>query len=522
MTMDNTLIDVSGRANEEWESLFAFDHELLVSTLNEASERTARRTKGNDSILASITQTIPWHDPLDAFSACLLLAASTAQESFFWERAAGSTALVGSGIATTIETRGETRFHEAATRWRTLLSDAVIATRSSASSIVGSGPTLLGGFAFDALAPRTDLWRGFPDGLLVLPALLLSYGPEGAALTVNVMMTANDGVAQRVQEVTDLVARLLLAIQRVASKHEEPSPVYLLRTHNLVPASEWKRRVADVAGEIREGRYEKVVLARSVRVTSAMGEGMSDDGNGGDDDNTNAKFDIRTVLRRLRQSYPGAYVFAFQRGTRFFAGATPERLVQAQDGKIETMALAGSAPRGATPQEDERIGAALLASEKNKREHAIVVEQIHDALAKHCRSVEIASRPRLLKLRNVQHLETPVTGMLRAQGSILDVIADLHPTPADGAFPPQLALETIRRVEQLDRGWYAGPLGWIGAGGHGEFAVALRSGLIDEHKATLFAGCGIVGDSDPQSEYEESSWKLQVMLRSLGDTWKGE
>jgi isochorismate synthase len=209
-----------------------------------------------------------------------------------------------------------------------------------------------------------------------------------------------------------------------------------------------------------------------------------------------------------------------QRGTRFFVGATPERLVQAQDGNIYTMALAGSAPRGATPAEDERIGNALLQSEKNRTEHAIVVGQVEAVLAQHCHHVEVAREPRLLKLKNVQHLETPVKGTLLPQRCILDVIADLHPTPAVGGFPREDALATIRRVEQLDRGWYAGPLGWIGASGHGEFAVALRSGLIEQSEATLFAGCGIVGDSEPRSEYEESRLKLQVMLRSLGEMEK--
>ncbi len=124
--------------------------------------------------------------------------------------------------------------------------------------------------------------------------------------------------------------------------------------------------------------------------------------------------------------------------------------------------------------------------------------------------------PQLLKLKNVQHLKTPIAGELIPGRCILDVMADLHPTPAVGGFPRQAALEAIQNTEKLDRGWYAGPLGWVGAGGHGEFAVALRSGLIDGSKATLFAGCGIVSNSDPQAEYAESGLKFQVMLRGLG------
>ena len=478
-------------------------HTLLERTLQTALERA---THTGRAVLASMTQAMTWYDPLDAFAGCLL---SSLGESFFWERPSESTALVGIGAATTIETRGEARFHEAAARWRALMQDAVVAQASDVVPIAGSGPTLFGGFAFDALAPRTDLWHDFPDGLLVLPSLLFSYGPQGVALTVNVMVDVNENIEQRVAECSEAITHLLTSVEYAASHHEEQVVADELRTRDLLSALEWKQHVADVAREIRAGRYEKVVLARGVKVTPQ--DVMELDG---------IEFDIRGVLRRLRRSYPGAYVFAMQRGQRFFAGATPERLVQAQDGNIYTMALAGTAPRGATPEEDERIGKSLLQSDKNNIEHAIVVSQVRDALAQHCGVVEVADIPHLLKLKNVQHLETPVRGTLLPQRCILDVMADLHPTPAVGGFPRQLALETIRRVEQLDRGWYAGPLGWIGASGHGEFAVALRSGLVDEHEATLFAGCGIVGDSDPQSEYEESCLKLQVMLRSLSDTWK--
>ena len=207
-----------------------------------------------------------------------------------------------------------------------------------------------------------------------------------------------------------------------------------------------------------------------------------------------------------------------QRENHFFVGATPEQLVQAQDGQIRTMALAGSAARGASEEEDVQLGMELLESEKNNAEHALVVAMVHEALMTHCTEVHVAAGPHLLKLKNVQHLQTPIIGELIPGRCILDVMANLHPTPAVGGFPRQAALEAIRSTEQLDRGWYAGPLGWIGVSGHGEFAVALRSGLINDSKATLFAGCGIVANSDPQSEYAESCLKLQVMLRGLGGT----
>ena len=200
---------------------------------------------------------------------------------------------------------------------------------------------------------------------------------------------------------------------------------------------------------------------------------------------------------------------------RYFVGATPERLVFAQDGQVHTMALAGSAPRGASEQEDRQLGMELLSSEKNQREHAIVVNMVRNALENLCSHVQVADTSRLLKLQNIQHLQTSITGELLPGHNILEALHDLHPTPAVGGFPREAALAEIRENEQLDRGWFAGPIGWIDKDGHGEFAVALRSGLIDGKKATLFAGCGIVADSDPDNEYTESCLKLRVMLRGI-------
>jgi isochorismate synthase len=259
--------------------------------------------------------------------------------------------------------------------------------------------------------------------------------------------------------------------------------------------------VATITRRIQQGAFDKVVLARDVQVDLRDPAGT---------------FDTGATLQRLRESYPAASIFAIQRGERFFVGATPERLARVRNGQIHTMALAGSARRGESEEEDEQLGAELLRSQKNNSEHAIVVAMVREALKNHCSSVYVHPLPQLLKLKNVQHLQTPITGELMPGRCILDVMADLHPTPAVGGFPRQAALEAIRNSEKMDRGWYAGPPGWINASGEGEFAVALRSALIDGGHATLFAGCGIVSDSDPQAEYAESCLKFEAMLRGLG------
>lgn len=499
----------------------AFFDQHTVALHTTLQDAVTRATQLEQAVIASFTLPIQYYDALQAF---VIVRQVGLGEVFFWEQPSEQNALVGVGTATTITTSGPARATDAAIQWRALLRNAVIAYAEDVEGIdnaYGHGPLFFGGFAFDAENTPTPLWSAFPAGLLILPRFLLLHSSGQTVLTMNMLLHAHDDVEECFQQLIDGAESLLTAIENstyvadgedarrpqgsllhVGDKRGQDISGSDLAIQDTLPALLWMQKVAEVASDIRQGKFAKVVLARSVQVTP---EGDTH------------HFAIDAVISRLRASYPGTYIFALQRGERFFVGATPERLVQAQNGQIHTMALAGSAPRGATAEEDEQIGSNLLRSEKNSIEHAIVVARVREALLAHCSDVSVSATPRLLKLRNVQHLETPIVAELLPGRCILDVIADLHPTPAVGGFPRKEALAAIRRTEQLDRGWYAGPLGWIGASGHGEFAVALRSGLIAENEATLFAGCGIVGDSDPQSEYEESCLKLQVMLRGLGE-----
>jgi menaquinone-specific isochorismate synthase len=177
--------------------------------------------------------------------------------------------------------------------------------------------------------------------------------------------------------------------------------------------------------------------------------------------------------------------------------------------------LAGSIRRGKTFQEDEQLGQWLMHDEKNLREHQFVVQMIREAIEAVCKRVQMPSSPQLLKLQHIQHLYTPVVGE-KCCVSILSIVEQMHPTPALGGTPREKAIKEIRENEPLDRGWYAAPIGWMDTEGNGEFAVAIRSGLLQGKKASIFAGCGVVGDSDPISEYEETKVKFTPMLSALG------
>jgi isochorismate synthase len=243
---------------------------------------------------------------------------------------------------------------------------------------------------------------------------------------------------------------------------------------------------------------EKVVLARAVRLESP------------------ATFEASRALRYFSKYAPGTYQFAFAREDDCFLGATPEQLVRVRNGELETMGLAGSMPRGTTAKQDERFGSELLASAKDRSEQEIVVRAMRQVLGDTCLQLQMSAEPTLLKLKSIQHLITRFNGTLADGYSVLDLVERLHPTPAVGGLPRAGALHWLREHENLDRGWYAGAVGWMDQNLEGEFAVAIRSALLNGNHATLFAGCGIVADSDPEREYAESALKLKPMLAALG------
>ena len=472
-----------------------WNREPFLEALREGARRA---TSLNRAILVSVVLPV---EPCDLIQLFTVAQALEPANLFYWEHTADRAAMLGIEAAATIQAAGPDCFTAAAAAWRRLFQDAVVRSFQAEMPPDEDGPVLFGGFAFDPLSPRSQLWEGFPDGLLVLPAILIRSCAGSATLHLQAVIKPADRVEQSADQVIARLERLQAAL-----KHGPPQQPRVsgsssqLSVQDGRPALEWMKLVKRTTERVRQGIYRKVVLARSVQVTS-----------------TPASFSIGAILQRLRASHPGAYRFAVQRGERCFVGATPEQLARVEQGEIRTMALAGSAPHSAPKGIDARLDGTLLWSAKNREEHAIVVEMICEALTPLCSDVLAAGAPQALKLRNIQHLQTPIRGTLQPGVTILDALAALHPTPAVGGLPSQAAREMIRSSEQLDRGWYAGPIGWIDQHGGGEFAVALRSALVHGNEATLFAGCGIVAGSDPITEHAESCLKAQTMLAALGD-----
>jgi menaquinone-specific isochorismate synthase len=248
---------------------------------------------------------------------------------------------------------------------------------------------------------------------------------------------------------------------------------------------------------IAEGQLDKIVLAKALDITASQ------------------PFNLIGSLQNLRDRYPNCYRFSASCGAgETFIGASPERLVAVHDRQLKTEALAGSAPRGATIVEDEGFAAQLLDSDKEAREHQLVIDFITQRLASLDIQAQLAE-PRLLRLPNIQHRHTPITATMPAQGHILDVVGGLHPTPAVAGWPRAIACQHIPQYEDFDRGWYAAPIGWVDTQGNGEFAVGIRSALLKGNQARLFAGAGIVAGSDPEKELNEVQMKLQALLQAL-------
>lgn len=351
-------------------------------------------------------------------------------------------------------------------------------------------PKWFGGLAFAPGAADADPWRGFGDGCFVLPRWC--YGRDGERAWLSLAIDGESlSVEERARASSELNA-LLAGLREGAERGSSP-PGELTAPARIehLPRGIWDAQVDAIRHAIEAGRVDKVVAARRAMVEAA------------------GPIECSVVLTHLGRRYPGCTRFAARMGDATFVGATPERLVLRNGRQVLTEALAGSVHHGGA--------AALLASEKDRREHDLVVRILLERLAPYCRRLERSPDPQVKDLPNVAHLHTPVQGELAERTHVLELVDALHPTPAVGGVPVGAAVEWITTCESSARGWYSGPVGWFDAQGDGEFVVALRSGLVRGRQAWAYAGAGIVHGSEPRAEYAETALKLRPLLEALGD-----
>jgi isochorismate synthase len=494
----------------------------------------------------AIRQSVSCCDPLLAFSH------SADLQRYFWEHPAGDHALAALGCVCSLDLVSGAQHNRFTT------SSMAAQRLFDATTVVGAedapdhaGPLLLGGFSFSAQHTADGEWEGFPASQLVLAETLLVRIKGCFYVTLCREITpACDREAIWLAVQSALVAAKQRVAQASDRQCDTPGPSPLNNQPPFTSGAEYRvvadrehavyrRQVVNALRAIDEGLLEKVVMARSLRVEHP------------------GQFAVPALLGRLRQLYPDCVTMACARsGGATFVSASPERLVSLDGDRVVTGALAGSAPRGSTPEEDARLGTQLQRSAKERAEHAAVLRAIHAALAKVCWPLQGARAPELMRLEGIQHLHTPLSGrLLSARGdqaagavkTVIDLVGLLHPTPAVGGLPATEALQWIEQREGLQRGWFGGPVGFIDRRGSGEFWVALRSGLIrnpvtsgDEcgparassgasgasgtstattgtaiAVARLYAGAGIVKGSCPEQELRETRLKLRALLAPL-------
>lgn len=347
---------------------------------------------------------------------------------------------------------------------------------------------ILAGFSFNPDGPEADEWEGFASAEAIVPQVAVANLEDRRTL----ILTRSTGL--EFGELIDVLAGL-----------DDPGPVrpFDPGDHSVVshpPPTEWRTEVEEAIGAIAQGDLSKVVLSRSVVVT------------------TQSSPDAFDLVPHLRATYPQCYVFVWQKGESAFVGASPELLLEKSGESVRVNPFAGTARRGEGEADDRALGEALMHSAKDREEHALVVEDIAARLGPIVADLQIPSNPSLRRMATVQHLSTEIVGRTDGAMSALDLVAVMHPTPAVGGTPRAESLAFVDKVEGIDRGWYTGGIGWMTAAGDATFAIPLRCALLRRQIAHLYAGAGIVAESHPEAELDETRLKFRPMLSLLTAT----
>ena len=460
----------------------------LVESALDSIERLAERA-GDSRRLISATVEVDAIDP----SAAAFASRRADDRWFCWEEPdRDGLAIGGFGSAHEVVSRGPGRVAD-------LRADTTAIMRSRLADEPddlpqGAGPLWVGGMSFSATAPGTGPWASLPPALMYLPEVLIARVEGQHLLTLSALTSAGGDPA----EIRARLAARLSALRDPGLPPLDPDPAGASSVASVRPPASYEEAVAEGVRRIRAGGLEKVVLAREVTVTGSAAHSPA------------------ALFGALRESFGSCFCFCAGTPEAAFIGASPELLVRRSGGVAATVALAGSARRSADPAVDDHLGEQLMQSAKDREEHAIVVRRISRRLGPLSVWVEAAPEPVVIKVANIQHLATPIHAQLAESRSALELAGHLHPTPAVGPEPRGAEGEAaIAELEGMDRGWYAGPVGWMDAAEDGEFCVALRSALLRDRTAHLFAGAGIVADSDPAAELAETEIKLAALLPLL-------
>jgi salicylate biosynthesis isochorismate synthase/menaquinone-specific isochorismate synthase len=454
---------------------------LLGEAVGAASGRKGRT-------LASVTVPSRCSDPV-----ALVFASRRATEPWFcWEQPDRGIVIASLGEVDSVISRGPDRFRQVAAECAHISGQAVVRNSVPVTSL--TGPTWVGGFAFAEHGAGSPEWSSFEPAAMTLPEISFSVGPDGTSMTVNAMVERG---ADAERLVSDLVARVA-ALRSAELPMIDPHPSHRPSIESARTPGQFEDSVSAAVDRIQNGEIQKVVLAREVVVRGGSAH------------------DPAAIFAAIREGFPACFNFCVGTPEAAFIGASPELLVRSVGRSVSTVGLAGSARRSSDPAVDDHLAQKLLTSSKDRGEQGVVVARIVKALSRISVWVEAAEDPEIVKVANIQHLATPVVAQLAQPRTAIELAGILHPTPAVGGEPWKKASRIMDEVEGLDRGWYAGPVGWMDGSGDGEFCVALRSALLRDREAHLYAGVGVVADSDPAAELAETEMKLGALLPLIG------
>lgn len=432
--------------------------------------------------------------PCDGIDFDRFLETADGQARFYWENRDEQIAFAGAGVAVELMAWGPERFDKIATDARELFDGAFVEQEDNPLT----SPRLFGGFSFRHDFMLDNTWSIYTPAFFVLPHYQLLSKDGAAWLTINAQVPLDESPRRLIPDLRAALRQKIAQLKALEPRMDASEENALQSIDYPMSYPVWEAMIEDATQGIHAGALQKVVLARAAELRFRE------------------PVKLLPILRHLAAHYANCYRFLFEPRPRYaFYGASPELLASVQGRRLETMALAGSAARGGTAGADRRLGDALLASHKERLEHDIVVKKMCQRLSPMTESLEVQSS-HLLKLSNIQHISTPIRASLARPSGILPLIETLHPTPALGGDPRPDALRLIRDLEPIPRGWYGAPVGWIDSNCDGQFAVAIRSAVAQESRAWVYAGAGIVADSIPRREWEETELKFRPMLDAHG------
>jgi menaquinone-specific isochorismate synthase len=435
--------------------------------------------------------------PAPGVDTAVFLQRALGQPRFFWGEANGGLILAGFGIAADLFAWGTDRFSQIQAQAQALFADAAIHDASQPLA----GPRLFGGFSFSDDFTPDNTWSIHYPAQFILPHYQLAQHNGESWLTLNAILPSDEASESLLPELRAALAarlELFLTQSREGAKGSKEK-AKAQRIDYPMSYADWAAMITEATQTMRSGPLNKVVLSRVCEIRYAQ------------------KVDVDGALAYLNTSYPDCYRFLFEpRPFHAFYGATPELIVGVNGRSLTTMGLAGSIGRGKTQAEDATLANELLNSAKNQHEHTLVVQSIRRRLAPLTHDLTIPEQPGILQLGYIQHLFTPIQATLKTAVGVLPILQNLHPTPALGGQPRELAMPFISQAEPVPRGWYGAPVGWLDHNLDGAFGVAIRSAITQDRRVWLYAGAGIVADSDPQAEWEETALKFRPMLNALG------